>query len=221
MEATSKTGLYSPKWKLVMEFDNSKLWFFWTPERLIGLLRTIMEECPWKDKAGNSLNATLEILPPVLHPEWHPDYGPEMEIAFEHRGLLLSQKQLWAYEEWARSIAGKLEDEISHTLQLVGLGDTIIWEVSMVYTAPFRRKAAESYRVSSKPGDGVRMPCGTLAVVTEFDILEAGHVKELTLRPVCGIFRHLWLRFYGRALNPVEEEIDKLTKVGEVPITEV
>lgn len=62
------------------------------------------------------------------------------------------------------------------------------------------------------------MSCGTLAVVTNYAIIEGGRVKELTLRPVCGIFRHLWMLRSRAALHPCEEQIDRLTKIGEVSL---
>lgn len=77
--------------------------------------------------------------------------------------------------------------------------------------------AEKEYRLASRSGDVVRMKCGVTAVVTGYDFLCGGHFKQLTLRPKCSKIQHLWLFLRGK-LRPVDEEINELVKIGEVPV---
>lgn len=202
---------YSPKWELVIEFPSKQEQAVLDDTRLLNLIRMVITDHPWKDTGGNSLNHSL-----VISSEYRSIRSSNTNISFEHQGLVLSHQKLWAYETWAESVANSVGNELAHILQVTGLDSGVIWRIRMALTSPSRQTYAE-YRLASEPGDIVRMPCGTIAVVTDFDILMLGHVKELTLRPVCGIFRHFWLAL-RKKLNPQEEQINQLTKIGEAPL---
>jgi len=75
------------------------------------------------------------------------------------------------------------------------------------------------YRFTSKVGDVVRMKGGTLAIVSDTEILCAGHAKELTLFPLTGIAHRIFL-FLTMQLRPVEDEINQLTCVGNIDIAQ-
>ena len=73
----------------------------------------------------------------------------------------------------------------------------------------------EAYRFTVETGDVVQMTDGTMAVVTGWDIIWGGLVKEIRLHPFTGFWHRLWLSFTGR-LRPCEEGIDRLVKIGSV-----
>ncbi|OGN13398.1 MAG: hypothetical protein A3A13_03505 [Candidatus Yanofskybacteria bacterium RIFCSPLOWO2_01_FULL_43_22] len=75
----------------------------------------------------------------------------------------------------------------------------------------------KSYRVESWIGDIVKMPCGTFALVTDVDFDFGGNCKILTLSPFSSFLYRLFLSFMDR-LNPGEEQIDRLVKVGHLNI---
>lgn len=78
-----------------------------------------------------------------------------------------------------------------------------------------RAEAAPKYRNYVAEGDIVRMEDGTYAIVTGWDIVMGGHVKEVYLCPV----NSLWRRFVGSLTGRwtrSEGEIDKLVKIGSI-----
>ena len=214
MEATSHVREYSVSWLLTLEFAGSAEQEYWDSPYFRALIKKVVEsERQWDDRTGQS---TLVVADPTLRRGFHPDYGPETTVQFEHRGLTLSQKQLWAYETWAQKMAAVISSKLSESLESVGLQKQVIWDIRVNLSTPLRNPERE-YRVASKPGDIVRMSCGTLAVITDCDIIMAGHVKQVTLRPVCGVLRHLWLKL-RRELQLEEDGINRLTKIGEVSL---
>lgn len=136
MEATVYAREYSPKWKLVIEFDGHEEQDYFDSPYFPALIRGIIEKHPWLDRNGKSLNSMLAISNPVLRRGFHPDYGPETEVDFEHRGVTLSQSQLWAYETWTQSVARALCAELTRTLVSVGLAGRTVWDVRMTYATP-------------------------------------------------------------------------------------
>ena len=75
-----------------------------------------------------------------------------------------------------------------------------------------REKPMEEYRLAAKTGDLVTMPKGTLAIVTDWDIICAGHVKEVTLFPFTNWLHRFWLSLTCR-LRVCDDDINKLTLV--------
>ena len=51
----------------------------------------------------------------------------------------------------------------------------------------------EEYRLAAKTGDLVTMPNGTLAIVADWDIVCAGHAKEVRLFPFTNWLHRFWL----------------------------
>lgn len=216
MEAISYAREYSVKWTLTLEFPGHRELEYWDNPYFPGLIEKVTEANPW-EQPGRGGSNLLVISKPIFQSALHPDYGPEVKISFEHPTLRLSHKQLWAYETWTQRVAAAVRDKLTATLEAMGLTGEVFWDVHIQYATPLRNPSKD-YRVASKPGDIVRMSCGTLAVVTDFGIIAGGHAKELTLQPACGILRHLKLLLSGK-LRPAEDGIDRLTKVGEVSVS--
>lgn len=135
MEASRKHGLYIPEWKLNIEFPGIQEQHFWDEERLLRLIRVVINQCPWEDGKGNSLNNTLEISRPVLASEIHPEYGPETTVKFRHKDLLLKPKQLWTYERWARWVSHQLEKKIRTVMNELNMGSNIVWKASARFSS--------------------------------------------------------------------------------------
>lgn len=134
MEANRKEGHYAPKWRLVLEFWSEREQKFWDEDRLEDLIWVLLEQYPWKDKHGNPLNKALEIHV-NLASQVHPDYGPETTIIFMHGNLLLSAKQLWAYEKWARRIGDQLKKRIIHISDELSVSTLIVFKMSIDFSS--------------------------------------------------------------------------------------
>lgn len=67
----------------------------------------------------------------------------------------------------------------------------------------------DEYRLASRTGDIILMPDATMAVVTDWDIIHAGHVKEITLRPCGTWFSRLLCSFMGK-IRWYEDDINRL-----------
>ncbi|MBI2122426.1 MAG: hypothetical protein HYT98_04920 [Candidatus Sungbacteria bacterium] len=65
----------------------------------------------------------------------HPDYGPETTIIFMHGNLLLSAKQLWAYEKWARRIGDQLKKRIIHISDELSVSTLIVFKMSIDFSS--------------------------------------------------------------------------------------
>lgn len=135
MEAIRKHGLYIPEWKLNIEFPGTQEQYFWDEERLLQLIRVVIDRCPWEDGLGNSLNEALEISLPELAPAGHPDYGPETTVTFKHKDLLLKPKQLWTYERWARRVSHQLEKKIRTVMNELNMSSNIVWKASARFSS--------------------------------------------------------------------------------------
>lgn len=72
-----------------------------------------------------------------------------------------------------------------------------------------------SYREYINHGDIVKMPDGTVAVVTRVEILCAGHAMQAWLCPINGIIPHLIGTLMGD-YRPYEGQIDMLVKIGSI-----
>lgn len=70
----------------------------------------------------------------------------------------------------------------------------------------------KSYRYTAKTGDLVRMQNGTLAIISDWDIICGGNVKEVKLFPFTSWVHRIWL-FWTDKLTVCEEDIDKLELV--------
>lgn len=68
------------------------------------------------------------------------------------------------------------------------------------------------YRFRCETGDLVKMPSGDLAIVTDWDIVCAGHAMEVSLSPSVGFLRRVWL-FLTCKLLIANEDIDELELV--------
>lgn len=213
MGATYSPHEYSVSWMLILEFASNEEQQFWNTPYFKSLVGRIVEQHqrPWVDRTGQ---CQLSFSEPILGCAPRLGAGPRTMVSFEHRNLTLSLKHLWAYEVWAQDLASQIATAIANTLGSVGLNNSVIADVRMTYSTPLRSTESD-YRLASKEGDIVRLPCGTRAVITNVEIVMCGHVKQITLRPICGIWRHLWLKVRNR-LTLEEARINTLTKIGEV-----
>jgi len=214
MEATSCSRTYAPSWKLTFEFMSDRAQTYFNNEHFRNLVLAVFNDHPWTGPYGTTYPPL--VSEPTVRTEFHPDYGPETTFTIDHPALRLSQRQLWAYESWAQNIANEAVKRLSGILRSIDMAGHVIQNIRMTFATPIT-KPSSSYRLESTPGDIVRMACGTLAVITAVEILACGHVKQLTLRPICGIVKHLFL-LVRRKLHPVDDEIDALAKVGEVSL---
>ena len=82
----------------------------------------------------------------------------------------------------------------------------------------------KDYRTSVAIGDVVKMPNGEYALVIYWDIICAGHVKEVQLMPL--FYPRLWQWSFWKGLSGYfsgryrvcENDINKLRKCGELKI---
>jgi hypothetical protein len=66
------------------------------------------------------------------------------------------------------------------------------------------------YRMEVRQGDIVLMPNGTVGIVTGWHIIEAGHVKEVTIHPFTG-WLHRFFLFLTMKTRIHDEQINLLT----------
>ena len=202
-------GIYTTTWRL-------KLAPFPVPltEEVRGYLHGIMSfhvnanSRAWKE---NGVSRLARVGQPFERN--FRDSGRVVEIMVNHPQLRLTQRQLWAYEKWVQTIGDSVCRELADTYQ----SSKFERKVQICYATPEFEKSPEHYRIASNVGDVVRMPCGTLAVISSLDFDCGGNCKILKLWPICGIFPHLSLLLREK-LSPAEEQIDALVKVGEVPL---
>ncbi len=70
----------------------------------------------------------------------------------------------------------------------------------------------DPYQMTVADGDIVRLPCGALGIVTNWDILCGGNVKEVSVHPFVNCIYHFWLFITGRT-RFYDEKINRLQKV--------
>lgn len=75
---------------------------------------------------------------------------------------------------------------------------------------------SDEYRMESKPGDVVRFKNGDLGIVIDWEILCGGHVKEIRIYPLVGFWKRLIGTFRYSCWRFAEDEINNLTKVGNI-----
>lgn len=218
-----EAATYAAKWKLNIALpptrEDSSL-----PPGVIGSLYGIVlfhvdsTSNAWKEK---NILQNAEISRPVLLTVLNR--SQIIQIVVDHKQLRLTHKQFWAYEKWVRSVAENIRADIKSVIKRSSrlgsnyLSADVSCGVRMNFCTPVIEEGTESYRITSNIGDVVRMSCGTLAVVAGESYPCGGHCKLLTLRPICGIWRHAWLLVRSR-LRSSDDQIDRLVKVGEIPL---
>ncbi len=74
----------------------------------------------------------------------------------------------------------------------------------------------EDYCMEAETGDIVKFPNGDLGIITGWDIICGGHVREIRIYPFVGFCKRLIGIFRYSCWSFCEEEINKLTKVGSI-----
>lgn len=211
--------VYYPQWQLVLTFNSKEAQPFLHDQPsarhiLENILLAAVEENPWLGPRGLSLNHTFVVSDIVFENEVHNLLKPTISMFLQHKELALPQNKIFAYEKWAEKVAAAVCEKIKFLLQALNFENNVAWDVGIVLTAPLRIPC-EEYVVSSKRGDMVRTPCGTLAVIHRCEVVGFGHSKVVYLQPLCSPLRYLW--FFLRLRHRVEDsDINKLEKVGEV-----
>ena len=70
----------------------------------------------------------------------------------------------------------------------------------------------EGYQMNVSTGDIVLLPCGTLGIVNHWDIVEAGHCKEVRVYPLTNWLHRLFLTL-TKKIWFYDEQINNLTPV--------
>lgn len=164
---------------------------------------------PWEDN-GLPTNIRIEaqrkstcVMLKITH------HGSDKQVR-------LKKSHFYAYERHIASLVGRIRELVYAGFVKQGIRPTMFDKYSTIYA--IADDTDSSYRVKSDIGDIVRMPCGTIAVVNDVRFDVGGNAKIITLVPICGIWKHIWLFWTGK-LDFANEEIDELEKVGEMPIT--
>ena len=74
----------------------------------------------------------------------------------------------------------------------------------------------ETYQFSSDQGDIVVLPSGELGIVSKWELLCVGHVKEVTVFPLFASSLKRFLGFFLGWYRFYDGEINKLRKVGSI-----
>ena len=75
-------------------------------------------------------------------------------------------------------------------------------------------KFEDSYQFQAKEGDIVKLPNGVVGIISSWDIICAGHVKEVNIYPFTNWLYRIILFFAGK-LTYYDRDINKLQKIQD------